>query len=80
MESQNKFAVFFIESRMVLMGYHYELQLPHIFDIPSIVNEKLSASNKKKISASIKILRFRAFSKHKNNFWWLVLNLSLLFM
>ena len=49
MESQNKFAVFFIESRMVLMGYHYELQLPHIFDIPSIVNEKLSASNKKKL-------------------------------
>ena len=34
---------------MVLMGYQYEIQLSHIFDIPSIVNEKPSASNKKKI-------------------------------
>ena len=32
---------------MVLMGYHYEIQL-HIFDVPSIVNEKPSASNKTK--------------------------------
>ena len=65
MESQNKFAVFFIESRMVLMGYHYELQLPHIFDIPSIVNEKLSASNKKKLVPRSKFWDFEHFQNIK---------------
>ena len=30
---------------MVLQGYRYEIQLSHIFDMPSIVNEKPSASN-----------------------------------
>ena len=30
---------------MVLLGYRYEIQLSRIFDMPSIVNEKPSASN-----------------------------------
>ena len=38
---------------MGLMGYHYEMQLSHIFDIPRIVNEKLSASKKKIIKIKI---------------------------
>ena len=39
------------------MGYQYEIQLSHIFDIPSVVNENLVLQIKKK-SVSIKLLRF----------------------
>ena len=46
---------------MVLMGYHYEIQLSHIFDIPSIVHEKPSASNKKKIVYQSKFGDFEHF-------------------
>ena len=46
---------------MVLMGYHYEIQL-HIFDVLSIVNEKPSASNKtKKLVSRSKFWDFEHF-------------------
>ena len=61
---------------MVLM---VQIQLSRILDIPSIVREKPSASNKKKTTASIKALKFRGFSKYKNNFLLLFLNLFTLF-
>ena len=35
-----------------------QIQLSRILDIPSIVREKPSASNKKKTTASIKALKF----------------------
>lgn len=45
MERQNKFVAFFNRKSYGAPGYRYEIQLSRIFDMPSIVNEKPSASN-----------------------------------